>query len=99
MFFGQGENAGNPPLVCNLSGYGASIFDKVPVIIKSFNIDLPNDVNYIKCDTFGTSTWVPVLSDIAVTLAPVYNRSRLRKFSLRDFAKGKTADPDGVGYL
>lgn len=56
MFFGQGENAGNPPLICNLSGYGASIFDKVPVIIKSFNIDLPNDVNYIKCDTFGTST-------------------------------------------
>ena len=99
MFFGQGENAGNPPLICNLTGYGASIFDKIPVIIRSFNIDLPNDVNYIKCDTFGTSTWVPVLSDIAVTLTPVYNRSRLRKFSLRDFAKGRTADPDGVGYL
>jgi hypothetical protein len=99
MFFGQGEFAGNPPLVCNLTGYGASIFDKVPVIIKSFSVDLKDDVNYIRCDTFGTNTWVPVLSTITVTVSPVYNRARLRKFSLQDYAKGKTADPSGVGYL
>jgi hypothetical protein len=99
LFFGQGEFAGNPPLVCNLTGYGASIFDKVPVIIKSFSVDLKDDVNYIRCDTFGTNTWVPVLSTITVTVSPVYNRARLRKFSLQDYAKGKTADPSGVGYL
>jgi hypothetical protein len=99
MFFGQGEFAGNPPLVCNLTGYGASIFDKVPVIIKSFSVDLKDDVNYIRCDTFGTNTWVPVLSTITVTVSPVYNRARLRKFSLQDYARGKTADPSGVGYL
>jgi hypothetical protein len=99
MFFGQGENAGNPPLVCNLTGYGSSVFDKVPVIIKSFSVDLPNDVNYVKCNTFGTSTWVPVLSDISVTVVPVYSRERLRKFNLQDFARGITADPDGIGYL
>lgn len=99
MFFGQGEYAGNPPPVCNLTGYGASIFDKVPVVVKSFNLNLPNDVNYVKCSTFGTSTWVPVLSTLEITLQPVYNRARLRKFNLQDFAKGRTADPDGVGYF
>jgi hypothetical protein len=99
MFFGQGEFAGNPPLVCNLTGYGASIFDKVPVVIKSFSVDLKDDVNYVRCNSFGTNTWVPVLSTITVTVSPVYNRQRLRKFNLQDYARGKTADANGVGYL
>ena len=99
MFFGQGEFAGNPPLICNLTGYGSSIFDKVPVIIKAFSVDLKDDVNYIRCNTFGTNTWVPVLSTISVTVSPVYNRQRLRKFSLQDYARGKTSDPGGPGYL
>lgn len=99
MFFGQGEYAGNPPIVCNLTGYGSSIFDKVPVIITSFQVDLKDDTNYIRCNTFGTNTWVPVMSTISVTVMPVYNRARLRKFSLQDYARGKTADASGVGYL
>ena len=99
MFFGQGEFAGNPPLVCNLTGYGASIFDKVPVVIKSFSVDLKDDVNYVRCNAFGTNTWVPVLSTVTVVVSPIYNRQRLRKFNLQDYARGKTADPNGVGYL
>lgn len=99
MFFGQGEFAGNPPIICNLTGYGSSVFDKVPVVVKSFSVDLKDDVNYIRCNTFGTNTWVPVVSTVSVTVVPVYNRQRLRKFSLQDYAKGKTADPNGVGYL
>lgn len=97
MFFGQGEFAGNPPIICNLTGYGSSVFDKVPVVIKSFSVDLKDDVNYVKCDTFGTNTWVPVMSTITVVVTPVYNRRRLRKFSLQDYSRGKTAD--GVGYI
>lgn len=99
MFFGQGEFAGNPPPICNLTGYGSSIFDKVPVIIKSFSVDLKDDVNYVRCNTFGTNTWVPVMSTISVTVSPVYNRQRMRKFNLQDYARGKTSDPGGVGYL
>lgn len=99
MFFGQGEFAGNPPLVCNLTGYGSSVFDKVPVIVKGFSVDLKDDVNYIRCNTFGTNTWVPVMSTINVTVSPVYNRQRMRQFNLQDYARGKTADPSGVGYI
>ncbi len=99
MFFGQGEYAGNPPIICNLTGYGSSVFDKVPVIVKSFSVDLKDDVNYIRCNTFGTNTWVPVISTISVTVVPVYNKQRLRKFSLEDYARGKTASANGVGYL
>ena len=99
MFFGQGEFAGNPPLICNLTGYGASIFDKVPVIVKSFSVDLNDGVYYVRCNSFGTNTWVPVLSTITVVVSPVYNRQRMRQFSLQDYARGKTADSSGVGYI
>jgi hypothetical protein len=99
MFFGQSTNPGNPPIVCNLTGYGSSIFDKVPVVIKSFSVDLPPDVNYIQCNSFKTNTWVPVVSTISVTVSPIYNRRNLRKFSLAKFASGDMAGPDGVGYI
>lgn len=96
MFYGSSEFQGNPPAVCQLTGYGSSVFNTVPVIIKSFSVDFKEDVNYIKCQTgvLTTPTWVPILSNISVTVAPIYNRSRLRQFSLQDFAAGKT-----VGYL
>lgn len=100
MFFGQGERAGNPPIICNLTGYGSKIFDSVPVIIKDFSVDLKDDVNYIRCDTFGANTWVPVLSTITVKVSPIYNRSRLREFSLEEFAKGNmTQGKDGIGFI
>lgn len=104
MFFGQGNNAGNPPVICNLSGYGTNVFANVPVVIKSFEVTLPKDVNYIKYESvnsFDADTWVPVFSTITVVVAPVYNRERLRKFSLQDYAKGGMVSSDGknVGYL
>jgi len=99
MFFGQGANAGAPPPVCQLSGYGASFFDNVPVVVKSFSVDMPNDVNYIRCDKFGTNTWVPVTSSFSVQVQPVYNRRNLRQFSLTDYARGTLKTPSGQGYL
>jgi len=102
MFFGQGDNAGNPPIVCNLTGYGASVFDRTPIIIKSFSVDLKDDVNYILCDTYKTRTWVPVLSTISVTVAPVYSRQMLRQFDIQDYARGRLAEANGegnVGYI
>ena len=101
MFFGQGDLAGNPPIICNLTGYGSHVFDKVPVIIKSFSVDFKDDVNYIKCDPFnnGKYTWVPVLSTISVSVAPVYSRQGLRKFSLQDYARGKMSADGAVGYI
>lgn len=90
MFFGRGPNVGNPPVICNLTGYGSRVFNNVPVIIKSFSIELKEDVNYMRYQGSDISpTWVPVLSTVAVTVAPVYNRTRLRKFSLQDYANGK----------
>ena len=102
MFFGQGDLAGNPPIICNLTGYGSHVFDKVPVIIKSFSVDFKDDINYIQCDPFNDQkyTWVPILSTITVVVAPVYSRQGLRKFNLQDYARGKILGGDkSVGYI
>lgn len=99
MFFGQSGNAGNPPIICHLYGYGASVFDKIPVIITQFSVDLKDDTNYVRCNIFGTNTWVPVVSTVSVTCVPIYSREALRKFNLQSYAAGKMVGPDGVGYL
>jgi hypothetical protein len=48
MFFGKDDGfRGNPPPILHLSGYGDHMFDKVPVIVQSFNVELRNDHDYI----------------------------------------------------
>jgi hypothetical protein len=48
MFTGDlGTVSGNPPPVVLLNGYGDYVFKNIPVIVKSFTVDLPQDVNYI----------------------------------------------------
>lgn len=95
MFFGASNFAGNPPVICELSGYGPGVFNRIPVVIKSFSVDMPDEVNYVKCSSskFG-DTWVPVISTISVTLTPIYNRTKLRQFSLQEYANGKM-----TGYI
>ena len=95
MFFGASANPGNPPVICNLTGYGARVFNNVPIVVKSFSVDFKEDVNYMRYSMNGESpTWVPVVSTISVTVSPIYNRSRLRQFSLQDYAAGKA-----IGYI
>lgn len=100
MFFGQGAHAGNPPVVCWLSGYGPGVFNRVPIVIKSFSVDLKDSVNYIRCNAEdgGAPTWVPIISTVSVTVSPIYNRTTIRQFSLTDYATGKLTT-NGVGFL
>lgn len=51
MFFGQGENAGNPPPLVFLNGYGDQYFPNVPCVITNFSQDMPDDVDYIEVPT------------------------------------------------
>lgn len=90
MFYGTGDNVGNPPVICKLTGYGSFVFNNVPVVITNFSVDFKDDVNYIQVQpNYAISpTWVPAMSTISVTVAPIYNRQKLRQFSLQNFAKG-----------
>jgi hypothetical protein len=41
---------GSPPPILSFNGYGDYVFKNVPVIVKSFTLDLPKDVDYISTD-------------------------------------------------
>tara|TARA_B110000240_G_scaffold197418_1_gene252581 strand:+ start:3112 stop:3954 length:843 start_codon:yes stop_codon:yes gene_type:complete len=103
MFYGNGANVGNPPPIIKLNGYGEFVFNEVPCVVTSFNIDLPQDVDYIKAvmdstessDPFGDpttisgpATWVPSQSLISVTVQPIYSRATQSEFNLNDFVSG-----------
>jgi hypothetical protein len=90
MFYGTGSGGlqGNPPVICRLNGYGSFIFNNVPVVVKSYSVEMPEDVNYINVSINNSNQWVPAVSTISVTVAPVYSREKLRSFSLQDFANG-----------
>lgn len=53
MSFGSDANAGAPPPVLKLNGYGDYVFKDIPVVVKSFTMDLPNDADYISTGLSG----------------------------------------------
>ena len=139
MFFGSGANAGNPPPIVFLDGYGSHYFPHVPCVITNFTHTMPNEVDYIQIpvttttltestappstpmsvvntlDNQGmeyapqwgskkatadtkfssyksvtTSTRVPAVSTISITLKPIYSRKNLHdNFNLDAFAAGR----------
>ena len=48
MFFGKDpEFKGSPPPILHLSGYGDHMFNKVPVVVNTFNVELRAGIDYI----------------------------------------------------
>jgi hypothetical protein len=100
MFYGeQSTLRGAPPPVLRLNGYGDFVFKDIPVVVKSFTVDLPNGVDYIRvpmtgpvdsdvAESTGNISYVPTLSTLSVTLAVTQSRDELRQFSLDKFVKG-----------
>lgn len=55
MFSGNDPKAGNPPPIIFLNGYGNYVFKNVPVVVTSFNLQLPQDCDYISTDVVGSA--------------------------------------------
>lgn len=55
MFFGQGANAGNPPPIVFLDGYGSHYFPHVPCVITNFTHTMSNEVDYIQIPVTTTT--------------------------------------------
>lgn len=87
MFYGSSPELGNPPPICTLKGYGdgGALLPDTPVVVKSFSVDLKDDVNYVED---GNGNWVPRLSTISFTVAVVYNRNTQRSFNILDYRYG-----------
>lgn len=55
MQFGKDANAGAPPPVLKLNGYGDYMFKDVPVVVTNFTLEMPNDVDYISTGLAATA--------------------------------------------
>jgi hypothetical protein len=105
MFYGSGPLQGHPPPRVALSGYGNFVFDETPVVVKMFNLDLPNAVDYIQVPiasgvdlqseipevniTASKHCYVPTLSTLNVTVTPAYSRTATKDFNLESFINGE----------
>jgi hypothetical protein len=89
-YFGvsDGNRAGTPPPVMLFDYLGETMYKKTPVILKSYQYTLDNDVDYVLVK--GWDTYVPAKMMLSITLDFYYNPKVLRdKFSLSDFQQGK----------
>jgi hypothetical protein len=88
MFYGSSDNLGNPPPICTIKGYSSAgnpiILPDTPVVVKSFSVDLKDDVNYLEAD----GNYVPRLSSVNITVAVIYNRNTQRAFNLSAYRTG-----------
>jgi hypothetical protein len=95
---------GTPPPVLLFEYLGEHGFNKVPVIVTQYTVNLQDDVDYIPVETSTggdttnvETTYVPTKVNIALTLRPNYTPHKLRKrFDLRSFTSGKDY---GKGFI
>ena len=53
MFYGQDAEAGTPPPLVYLNGFGKYQFNDHPCVVANFGYSLPNDIDYIRADGFN----------------------------------------------
>jgi len=63
MFFGKEDGLnglkGNPPPIMHLYGYGDHMFNRVPVVINTFNVELRPGIDYISTKQNDTNSVTP----------------------------------------
>jgi hypothetical protein len=96
MFFGDDPNAGQPPTLVYLDGYGDYYFPHVTCVITSFQHTMPAEVDYIDLGRFGR---VPSSSTVSVTLQPIVSRTKATKFNHREYGNQGHADYLNGGFL
>ena len=65
MFFGKDQDfKGNPPPILQLSAYGDHMFNKVPVIVQTFNVELRSGIDYISTKQSNVNSSTPGNIDV-----------------------------------
>ena len=91
MFFGDSKTlTGNPPPIVHLYGHGTYQWNRVPVVIKNFQYNLPSEVDYIAVmkNSRPVARVPTVIDNISFTVAPVYSRKQMTTYGYEQFASG-----------
>lgn len=103
MDYGMFAETGAPPPIVKLNGYGDYVFNNVPVVITTFTVDMPSEVDYIATGIKGKSlsttdgySWAPAESQFSVSCMPIYSRQSQTIFNYNMFVGGHDI---GRGYI
>jgi hypothetical protein len=104
MFFGADQNAGSPPPLVFLDGFGAAYLPHVPCVVTAFSHTMPGEVDYVAIpvgasmsgtvigsptQNIGGPVRLPTSSTVNITLQPVYSKQNIsRNFTLDRFSRG-----------
>lgn len=104
MFFGADQNAGSPPPLVFLDGFGAAYLPHVPCVVTAFSHTMPGEVDYVAIpvgapmsgtvigsptQNVGGPVRLPTSSTVNITLQPVYSKQNIsRNFTLDRFSRG-----------
>lgn len=107
MFYSNDDLSGNPPVISRLNGYGNFVLNNIPVVITSFQVELPSNVDYISFTPTTSSesgssfpkSWAPTKSTITVSCQPIYSRKSVSSFSLNEFVKGSYIIQPDKGFI
>ena len=100
-YFGKGNSAsetGLPPDVLLFSAYGHQNISRIPVVITSYNIEYPNDTDYLYLSRTAGGTPVtdasatPISSQISLNLQEVWSMRELNNFDLKKYKEGNLTD-------
>jgi hypothetical protein len=81
--------AGTPPPVLLFEYLGDHGFNKVPVVVTNWSMQLPDNVDYVPVTVNDTVTYVPTLTNIMINLKPQYTPHKLRRrFSVEGITSG-----------
>jgi len=90
MFFGQEAEAGQPPTIVFLDGFGDYYFPHVSCVVTNFTHTMSNDVDYLPLVGSFAGTRVPTMSTLSVTLQPVHSRKRIHEvYGTNKYAQGR----------
>lgn len=88
-------NYGTPPPVMLFEYLGDHGFNKVPVVITNYSIQLPDDVDYVPVLVNTEVTHVPSKTNIVITLTPSYTPHKMRRRFDLDAVRSGQAYRDG----
>ena len=100
MNFGaEDDDAGTPPPVLEFSAYGAYNFNRIPVLIGSFNFAYDDNTDYVEVVTAGEAVQIPILMAIAIDLLPQYSPAMQNRFNINDLARGDAYRASNGGFI
>lgn len=105
MHFGESDaanTAGIPPPILHLNGYGAYMFNKLRVLVKSHNWTFDENMQLVDVLVGGKIVKIPPMFTLSITLAVQQTaRAHRKDFSLDRFRSGElmAGAPNNTGWI